>query len=172
MWNFLWRNFYTKVASCYHNSISRFDNFINIINTFTVLNFGNDCNMLCMMLSQNLTNFIDTCCISDKRSGNKINILRNSKDNIIFIFFCNCRKFNFYIRHIDSFFLSKFSAIFNQTDNRIFLCCLYLEFNQTIINQNLVTFFYIFRKTRIGNRTSFFISHALFYIKSKGFSLF
>lgn len=50
MWNFLWRNFYTKVASCYHNSIRRFDDFINIINTFTVLNFCNDCNMLCMML--------------------------------------------------------------------------------------------------------------------------
>ena len=45
MWHFLCRDLYTKISTCHHDTISRTDNLINILNTFCVLYLCNDWNI-------------------------------------------------------------------------------------------------------------------------------
>ena len=124
--------------------------------------------MLCMILCKDLADFIYCSCITHKGGCNKINILRDSKKNIFSVFFCNRRKLYLYIRYIYSFSLSQFASVYDLTYDFILFNGIYQQFNQTIINQNPVSFLYFFDKSGIRDGTSFFIPCSFVHIEGKG----
>ena len=126
----LWsRNFHSQITSGYHNTICHFNDFINIFQTFCILNLSNNCNFFGMMFFKDFTDFLHTFCISDKRSCNKIYFLFNTKDNVCFIFFRNNRQLYFYIWNVNSFLFSQFSSIYHTAMNSIIRYFFYFQFD-------------------------------------------
>ena len=47
---FISRDLNPHITACYHDSICRADNFVNIFNSFAILNFGDDIHMFSVVL--------------------------------------------------------------------------------------------------------------------------
>ena len=164
---FLSRDLYAQISSGYHDTVRSFNDFINIFHTFSILNFGNDRNMLCVIFLKNFTDFFNAFGAPDKRGCDKVNVLLDTEQNIVNILFRNSRKFHFYIRHIYTFPLSKLSAVFHVTDNISALDLFYLQFNQTVINKNSVSRFYVLSQAWISYTAAGFISGHFFCIENE-----
>ena len=143
MGNFLCRNLYAHIASGYHNTVTGFNNRIQILNSLCILDLCNDLNRRTSLI-QNFTNLTNCICCTYKGCSNKIKALLNTKTNICLILIGKSRQLNFYIWYINSFFLSQFTAIYNLTNNICVIYFLYLQLNQSVINQNPVAFCYVF----------------------------
>ena len=143
MGNFLCRNLYTHIASGHHNTITGFNNRIQIFNSLCILNLGNNLNGGTCLI-QNLTNLTNSICCTNEGSSNKVKALFNTKLNICLILIGKSRQFNLYVRYIYTLFLTQFAAIYNLTYNVCIIYFLYLQFNQSIVNQDPVAFCYIF----------------------------
>ena len=172
MWNFVCRNLHTQIASGYHHAIGCFDDLINIMYTFRIFNLGNHIDPLSAVCAKQFFDLFDRLCISYERSGDKVDALLDTKQNIVLILFGDCREFYFYIRNIDSFFLTQFSAIDNPTDYIGICYVLNSQLNQSVIDQDRISRFYIFRKIFIRLAAADVISFDLLGCQCKLASLF
>ena len=164
---FLSRDFYAQIPSGYHDAIGSFYDFINILHTFSILDLCNNRNMLCVVFLKNFPDFFNAFGTPDKRGSNKINILLDTEKYIINIFFCNGRKLYFYVWYIYTLPFSKLSAVFYMTDNIAALDLFYLQFNQSVVNKDSVSRFYILSQSRISHTASRFISGHFLCIENK-----
>ncbi len=81
------RNLNTKVATGNHDAISSFQDGIDIVIAFLVLDLGNDVDVRLAHLNADLTDCIDIACSSDKGSEDKINVHFTAELDIIDILF-------------------------------------------------------------------------------------
>ena len=167
MRHLLGRDFHSQVSSGHHNSVRSCNDLINIFYTLCIFDLGDNRNMLCIVLLKDLLDLLDTCCIPDKRSCDKINVLPDTEKDILFVLFCDSRKVHLYIRYINAFSLSQFSAVFHMTDDLFLLDLPDSQLDQTIIDQDPVSRLYVLGKPRISYGTSLFIPYHLFCIQCK-----
>ena len=105
MRNFLSRNLNTHVTSCYHDTVCYCNDLIQVFNTFCILDLSDylDCRTFCI---QHFLDLTDTVSCTYKRSCDKIKALFDTKTDIFFIFFSQCRKFDLYVRNIYTLLLA------------------------------------------------------------------
>ena len=109
-WNLLCWNLNTHITSSYHDTISKFKNLIDIVDTFLVLDLSNNLH-IGILLCDDLSDLTDCCSISYEWCGNKLKSKVCTKAKIFFILICKRWKLNWYTRYIDSLSLSEFAAI-------------------------------------------------------------
>ena len=85
-WNFLCRNLYAEVATGYHQAVGYFEDFIQVVNALLVLDFGDDLDVLAIMLLQQFANFKHVTCFTNEGSGNKIDALFDPENDIVGVF--------------------------------------------------------------------------------------
>ena len=164
------RNLYTKVSPCNHHTICRIDDAVDVLHTLRIFDLGNDINTLSSVCHKELTDFVNCLCISDKRSRYKINILFNTKEKISFVFLREVRKIDRNVWYIHTLLLSELAAVYYGTDNFRCIYFFYAQADQTIIDQNCVSLFDIFRKACVADRTVIFISGLLNGCQGEGLS--
>ncbi len=76
------RNFDTQVTTSYHHTVSYFQNFIDIINAFLILNLGNNTDVAVMSV-QNFLYIENILFIAYKRVGNEVYVLLNGIKDIV-----------------------------------------------------------------------------------------
>ena len=86
-----------------------------------------------------------------KGSCNEIKALRNTKKNIFFVFLCHIRQANADVRHIDALSLSQLAAIGYLTDDRVRCDLFYRQPDQTVVNQDRVSRFYVLGKFLVSD---------------------
>src|SRR5699024_7867577 len=86
----------------YHNTIGHFKYLVNIIHSLLIFNFGDNFNITVMRIKY-FTDIEHILPVTDKRMGDKINILFNGIQYIVTVFFRQRRQVNTYTRHIHTF---------------------------------------------------------------------
>ena len=160
MRNLLCRDFHAHVAAGHHDSVAFLQNGIQIFNSFCVLNFSDNQHSGSVLL-QNLLNFTDRPCIAHKGSRNVIKACLDSKQNILFILVRQSRQINFYVWYVNALFFTQLSAVFYPADNIISFYLLNVQLNQAVVDEDLVSWLYVCRKTCIIDKTSRMIAYRL-----------
>ena len=172
IWKFLCRNLNSEVSTGNHDTICCTNDLIDIADSFFILNLCNNRNVRSSERLQICLDLKNTLCISYERCSDKINPLLCSKFNIFFIFLSDCRKSYRYSRYINALFLSEFTTVDDLTMN-FFVCFSdYFQSDQTIIDQNNLSFTYIFCKSLICDRYFILITNNIFCSKCKGLPCF
>ena len=166
------RNFHTQIASGNHHAVRCFNDLVDIMYALCIFNFGDNIDPLSTVYTKQFFNLFDCLCISYERSGDKVNSLFDAEQNIFLILLSNRRKFHFYIRNVDSFFLTQFSTIDNPTDHISICYVLNSQLNQSVIDQDRISLFYILREIFIGLTATSVISLYLFSCQCKLASFF
>ena len=120
-----------------------------------------------MILNQ-IFQIFDILCVSHKGKRNPVKLIIQHKFSILYILFCKGRKRNRCIRKVYTFFRAERAALYCFCFYNIFLIGFYNFKNQfTIIYQNSLTYFYIFRKSFVGHVYSGCIAFYILIGKSK-----
>ena len=105
------RNLHAKISSGNHDTIRCFNDGINVLNTFCILNLRNNTDVLSTVIIQKFTDLTDHLCGTDERCRNEIKFLLDTKKDIVLILLCDTRKIYFYVRNIYAFFLSQLTTV-------------------------------------------------------------
>ena len=100
-WNVFYRNFYSKITTCYHDSITSIDDIINIVDTLLIFYFRNDLYIASMSVKYILYGFY-VVSIAHETVSYEVNIKLYGKEYILFVFLCKCRKSYVFARYIDT----------------------------------------------------------------------
>ena len=165
-------DFHTQIASGNHHAVRSFNDLVDIMYALCIFNLGDNIDPLSTVCTKQFFNLFDCFCISYERSSDKVNSLFDTEQNIFLILLSDRRKFHFYIRNIDSFFLTQFSTIDNPTDYIGICYVLNSQLNQSVINQDRISHFYILREIFIGLTATSVISLYLFRCQCKPASFF
>ena len=103
--NTLNRNLNTKVATRNHYTIRSVDNLLNIVNTLLILNLRNDLDVA-IVLVKNLLDCHHVGSRTHERVGYEVNILLNSKQNVLTVFLGNGRQSDVFARNIHTLMCS------------------------------------------------------------------
>jgi hypothetical protein len=101
----------------HHDTVRNFQDFVIVFKTLLILDFANDFNVLTSIIGQELSKVLDIGCLSDKTSGNEINIVLDSKiDDIIHILFRKGGKVHDDTGKVHVLALSNGSIVFNAAE--------------------------------------------------------
>ena len=104
----------------------------------------------------------------ERASEKRLSAIRGQK--ISFVFLRQVRKIDRNVRYIHALFFSELAAVYYGTDNFRCIYFFYAQADQTIIDQNCVSLFDIFRKACVADRTVIFISGLLNGCQGEGLS--
>ena len=82
---FLW-NFDTQVATGYHNAVGHFENLVDIVHTFLVLNLGNDSDVAVVGIEDSLY-IQNILSVAYERVSDEVDVFLNGVEDIVAVFF-------------------------------------------------------------------------------------
>ena len=125
----------THIASGYHDAVAGLDDGVQVLDSLGVLNLGDDPHVGAVLL-QNLLNLPDTVRSPHKGSGDKVESLADSKENVLLILVSQGRKLDLNVGHIDALFLTQLAAIDNLTDDVRPVDLHYIQADEAVIDED------------------------------------
>ena len=170
--HFLQRNLHTHVTTGYHDTVCHTENLLTVLHSLHIFNFRNNMDILSAFFFQNLTNFQNVIGSSCKGSCNKIIILLSCKHDILIVLLADKGHLQFYSRNIHTLMIGDETTVFHLTDNLLTFDFLHFHADESIINQNGISRFYVFIKLLISNAYDLCISNDIFRSKNESLSFF
>ena len=139
------RHLDTQVTTRYHNAIGHFKYLVNIIYSLLIFDFGYNFNITVMRIKY-FTDIEHILPVTDKRMGDKINILFNGIQYIVTVFFRQRRQVDTHTRHIHTFTATQSCFILNFTYQIVVRFIDHPKFQITVIDKNGSTYIEIAHK--------------------------
>ena len=80
------RNFDTQVATGYHNAVGHFENLVDIVHTFLVLNLGNDSDVAVVGIEDSLY-IQNILSVAHERVSDEVDVFLDGVEDIVAVFF-------------------------------------------------------------------------------------
>ncbi|MOA12342.1 hypothetical protein D3C78_1323240 [compost metagenome] len=120
-----------------------------------VFDFGNDLNVRSVVFRKQLTNFLNVASFANEGSGDKIDVLFDTKKNIVGVFFRNTRQGDVYSWYVNALLALDRTTVYNTGLDFSSLNVDNCQTNQTVINKDGGSYLNIIRKLAVRDRNTF-----------------
>ena len=148
------RNFNTEVTASYHHTVGYFQDFIDIINAFLVLNLSNNTDIAVMSVKNRLdVEYI--LLIAHKGVGNEVYVLLNSIKDIGAVLLRQRRQIDADAGNVDALAAAQSSLILYFAEQVVGGLLYNNQLQVTVINKDMAVHIQVFDEMGIGYRDTF-----------------
>ena len=148
------RNFNTEVTASYHHTVGYFQDFIDIINAFLVLNLSNNTDIAVMSVKNRLdVEYI--LLIAHKGVGNEVYVLLNSIKDIGAVLLSQRRQIDADAGNVDALAAAQSSLILYFAEQVVGGLLYNNQLQVTVINKDMAVHIQVFDEMGIGYRDTF-----------------
>ncbi|CAH3308914.1 hypothetical protein AH0328V1_2698, partial [Enterobacter cloacae] len=157
--HFFNRDFNAQVATRYHDTVRRFEDFVEVVQAFLVFDLGDDLDVLAAVRFQVLTDLNHVRTFTDKGGSNEVHALFAAEDQVLFVFFSQRWQSNGHTRQVDAFVFAQIAVVQHFTDNFVTFDSGHFHADQAVIYQHGVANRQVAGEAFVGHGNDFVITH-------------
>ena len=162
---------HSQIAPSYHDTARHFADIFYILYTGTILDLGNDTDVLTVVLVQKLPHLSHVVSCGNKGGSHKINAVFNAEQKVGFILFAQEISLHQLTRKIHALVVGNDTSRLHGADHILLLNLLHNADHQPVVHQNLVARFHRMRQVLITDGNLLLIAFHLSGGEDKGISL-
>ena len=143
-------HFNAQVATGHHDAVGHFEDFVDVVHAFLILNLGNDFDVAAVGV-QDFADVEHVLLVAYEGVGDEVDVLLYGIENVVAVFFRQRREVDANSRHVHAFPAGQRGIVAHFAIQGFVVFVLYFQFQFTIVNEDFCAHGKVFHEVGIGN---------------------